>query len=211
MEEEQPPDLAATMGFTSFGSASTAKKRRHSQTNNSPPTSNSTGANSLRLGVRPKLTEERKERGEQEEETNVIQTTETDHPKGNGKAIAKAKNIPATSLAEFLSRGQALPDKPATPSHSFPSTTSSAIQSQQPHHPNPHQSTTTPSSTETISFGGHALTRADLDALRQGVRDEKGDVAFFLPSFVEENPWAGLNGKAQVQGQTQVAAGWGRG
>lgn len=35
------------------------------------------------------------------------------------------------------------------------------------------------------------LDAAELNALRQGIRNETGDLVFFKPSFVED-PWAGL-------------------
>ncbi|KAF2174116.1 hypothetical protein M409DRAFT_16389 [Zasmidium cellare ATCC 36951] len=36
--------------------------------------------------------------------------------------------------------------------------------------------------------------KPSLEALRHGVRNERGDVAYFLPSFVED-PWRGLEAK----------------
>lgn len=76
-----------------------------------------------------------------------------------------------SGLASFLARGQSLPDKPhgtATP-------------------PAPSEHSTA----DMVSFGGPAISRAELNALRNGVQAENGDTAYFLPSFVED-PWARL-------------------
>ena len=44
---------------------------------------------------------------------------------------------------------------------------------------------------EMVSFGGPSISRTELNSLRNGVRTENGDTAYFLPSFVED-PWARL-------------------
>lgn len=42
--------------------------------------------------------------------------------------------------------------------------------------------------------GGQASGRQDLQSLRYGVKNERGDTAYFLPSFIED-PWKGLEPK----------------
>ncbi|KAI7216524.1 hypothetical protein KC333_g4789 [Hortaea werneckii] len=42
--------------------------------------------------------------------------------------------------------------------------------------------------------GGEASGQQDLQALRYGVKNDKGDTAYFLPSFIED-PWKGLEPK----------------
>jgi len=87
-----------------------------------------------------------------------------------------SKNIPvAGGLAGFLARGQALPEKPP---ESVP------VQ---------YEATrlVDPSASEMIKFGGASVSRADLNALRFGVKNAEGDKAYFLPSFVED-PWEKL-------------------
>lgn len=89
-------------------------------------------------------------------------------------ATASAKQPPSSGgLASFLARGQALPAKPP---QAVPETTAQAD----------------PSASEMVSFGGPSITRAELNALRHGVRNENGDTAYFLPSFVED-PWEKLS------------------
>nr|OQO28044.1 hypothetical protein B0A51_02845 [Rachicladosporium sp. CCFEE 5018] len=46
-------------------------------------------------------------------------------------------------------------------------------------------------STSAEAKGTTAPTEPSLQALRQGVRNERGDMVYFLPSFLED-PWAGL-------------------
>jgi len=80
----------------------------------------------------------------------------------------------ASGLASFLARGQSLPDKP-------PGTPGAATRS----------APSEQSTAEMMSFGGPAISRAGLNALRNGVQTENGDTAYFLPSFLED-PWAKL-------------------
>ncbi|KAK4498449.1 hypothetical protein PRZ48_011107 [Zasmidium cellare] len=47
---------------------------------------------------------------------------------------------------------------------------------------------------ESGPVGESAGVKPSLEALRHGVRNEKGDMAYFLPSFVED-PWKGLEAK----------------
>jgi hypothetical protein len=42
-----------------------------------------------------------------------------------------------------------------------------------------------------VSFGGPPVSKAELNALRFGVKNENGDTIYFLPNFVE-NPWEKL-------------------
>ncbi|KAF2027880.1 hypothetical protein EK21DRAFT_70967 [Setomelanomma holmii] len=149
MDEEEDLDIAAAMGFSSFGGV---KKRKYDQTNSpkTPSVMDASGANSTELGVRPKKA---------------------------SKPTSKAKKAPQpTGLADFLARGQTIPDKPqiAPPSES--------VSSQ-------HDL----SASEMVSFGGSPISKAELNALRIGVKDKNGDTAYFLPSFIED-PWEKLKG-----------------
>jgi hypothetical protein len=165
MEEE---DIAAAMGFSSFGGT---KKRKYDQASSPTQKASSSGANSTRLGVRPKVSS-----GELPEasdmstlaETNVVQSTE---PCTNAKG--KPKQPAANSLADFLSRGQGLPDKPPAPNP----VSTPLVQDDE--------------SSPMVSFGGPSVSKSELDALRRGVRNERGDLVYFLPSFVED-PWEKL-------------------
>lgn len=183
MEED---DIAAAMGFSSFGGQ---KKRKYDQAS-SPKGPSSSGANSTRLGVRPKLAQQAA--GEEldngvEAQPSVAETADaTPTPPTNPKR--KPKHQVASSLADFLNRGHALPDKPPV-----------AVQETQPSRPaqpaQPALQQPSPGAGEgasqTMSFGGPSITKSELNALKQGVKNERGDVMFFLPSFVED-PWERL-------------------
>ena len=105
MEED---DIAAAMGFSSFGAP---KKRKFDHSTTPPrPAASASGANSMRLGARPKMSGEGKAEGEGEncDTTTILESTETD-PKG------KLKQPTTSGLAAFLIRGQALPERPPPP------------------------------------------------------------------------------------------------
>jgi len=165
MEEEENADIAAAMGFGSFGGT---KKRKFDHTNSAKAKADASGANSTKLGVRVK-----KAAGAEEEDSekaaHQAALAQSDVHAGSQKTQA-----PASGLASFLARGQSLADKP-------PGTLGTATR------PVPSEQ----SGTEMISFGGPAISKAELNALRNGVQTENGDTAYFLPSFVED-PWAKL-------------------
>ncbi|KAK8205888.1 hypothetical protein IWZ01DRAFT_58483 [Phyllosticta capitalensis] len=117
----------------------------------------------------------------------------TTPPQGNGprqnesvetqSAVAakdsqKKKETVPTGLAAFLARGKGLPEKPPTTSSNH------TIGSNEVGGPTnlPEMLDTQPASTN---------AEPDLHALRNGIRNENGDIAYFLPSFIED-PWAHL-------------------
>ncbi|KAL1609742.1 hypothetical protein SLS59_001252 [Nothophoma quercina] len=156
---DENDEMAAMMGFSSFGGT---KKRKFDQTN-SPKAKDeysASGANSTELGVRTK--------GSSNEQQSGVDNTDA-----SSTAQFEAKPPPpASGLASFLARGQALPEKP-------PNT----LQHRQ-------QNTLQDDSaaSEQVSFGGPSISRAELNVLKFGVKTETGDTAYFLPSFVED-PW----------------------
>ncbi|KAH7081599.1 hypothetical protein BKA63DRAFT_530590 [Paraphoma chrysanthemicola] len=162
MDEEDDLDIAAAMGFSSFGGA---KKRKYDQTNSpkTPSVMDASGANSTELGVRPKKTAS--------DDSEVAGPTTA----GTKLSTSTKKAPPPTGLADFLARAQTLPDKPSTAQQDASTPTQAD-----------------PSSLETISFGGPSISRAELNALKFGVKNDNGDTAYFLPSFVED-PWEKLN------------------
>ncbi|KAJ4375114.1 hypothetical protein N0V83_002198 [Neocucurbitaria cava] len=162
--EEEDLDIAAAMGFASFGGT---KKRKFDHTNSPKAKVESSGANTTKLGMRTK-----RSAGGDAVEDGITNQTEQSQP---DPSSSNAQAAPASSgLAAFLARGQALPDKPSVV--------------QQTHQPSLEGDT---SATDMVSFGGPPISRAELNALRFGVRTEEGDTAYFLPSFVED-PWERL-------------------
>jgi hypothetical protein len=168
MDEEEDMDIAAAMGFASFGGA---KKRKYDQTNSPKAKPAASGANTAQLGVRSRKTE--KDILEDGHVDAIVEGTSNLGPPAHKPK--KAQKAPAASgLADFLARAQTLPDKPPNaPETAMPSSDSG------------------PSTTEMVSFGGPPISKAELSALRFGVRNEQGDMAYFLPNFVED-PWANI-------------------
>lgn len=185
-------EIAAAMGFSSFGHS---KKRKFDQADSPRTKPGASGANVTQLGVRPRIVA-KGEGAEVDAATEAVEHVEATDPAGNAsqsearyptsnatsdakgksKARQKQKQPAATGLAAFLSRGQTLPEKPSHPDtiHDAPTAVSVAQAD--------------PAASEMVSFGGTPISRSDLNALRSGVRVENGDTAYFLPSFIED-PW----------------------
>ncbi|KAF2835590.1 hypothetical protein M501DRAFT_941422 [Patellaria atrata CBS 101060] len=124
-EYDIDPEIAAAMGFGTFGSQ-TNKKRKYNQQDavtdqdqTSKPKSASTGTNSTPIGAR-------------------------------------------------LPRAQSLPSRPP------------ALEQEQNQQP---------AATTSVQQLQWANDRENLNTLAQGVRDANGDIAYYMPSFVED-PWA---------------------
>lgn len=175
MEDMDGEDIAAAMGFSSFGGT---RKRKHDQTKSPKPKADASGANTTRLGQRSN-----KEAHVPQDHLCVTIDPEASAPASGTHGVPihveveqNQKQPSATGLAAFLSRGQRLAERPnATGGHH-------AVESM--HQDQSHASMMR-------SFGGPAISQAELAALRNGVPDEHGDKAYFLPSFVE-NPWEPL-------------------
>lgn len=171
MEDMEDDEIAAAMGFSSFGGT---KKRKYDQTNSPRTKADASGANTTLLGVRSKI----KLDTAQESSDNGTGPEASSHEIGSQQALAKnepkqkLKQPAAAGLAAFLSRGQEISDRPATEG------THVAV------HPPRDDS----SASLMVSFGGSPIPQAELAALRNGVVDENGDRAYFLPSFVND-PW----------------------
>lgn len=170
MDEEEDLDIAAAMGFSSFGGT---KKRKHDQTESPQPKPGGSGANTTELGVRTK-----RDTGDETEtiESNITATSAM-APKPSIHQSKKQQQQPAAGLADFLARAQTLPERPPDGSN---------IKSE-----NSHRQIDAP--TEMRSFGGPSISKAELSALYQGVTNNRGDSVIFLSNFVED-PWSRLKG-----------------
>lgn len=158
---EENDEMAAMMGFSSFGGT---KKRKFDQAS-SPKASDeysASGANSTELGVRTKVSSKEEQSALVHDATSPPQTSSKPPPQASG-------------LASFLARGQGLPEKPPKAAHGFEEA----------------PGTVDASAPQTISFGGPAISQAELNALKFGIKDQNGVAAYFLPSFVED-PWERL-------------------
>jgi hypothetical protein len=169
-EYDADPEMTAAMGFSSFGTQPNAKKRKYHNDDavvsiDDPHAK--TGANMIELGIRKQRDESYPEISPQTSSTATIPSTVRDdtikHPAGA-----------SAGLSQFISHAQSLPPRPMPPSTSQSS-----------------QTPTTPL-VKTTSFPGgipkgffDKLDWKELEALRKGVKDENGDIAYFLPSFIE--------------------------
>lgn len=149
MDEEEDMDIAAAMGFGSFGGT---KKRKYDHTKSPKATADASGANSTQLGVRTK-----KAAGTQKEEVEVLEATDSENFPATGPVAFSTVDVQTTS-------NRPPQRQPARIDHS---------------------------ATETVSFGGPPITKAELNALKFGIKNDNGDTAYFLPSFVED-PWKSL-------------------
>jgi hypothetical protein len=169
MDEEENADIAAAMGFASFGGT---KKRKFDHTNSPKAKPDTSGANSTKLGVRTKKVASTEEGDSEDPPAGPAH--QAAQAQDNASARTKTNQTPDSGLAAFLARGQTLSEQPPN-TENTPSMAASSD----------------PPVLDMISFGGPTISRAELNALRNGVRAENGDTAYFLPSFVED-PWARL-------------------
>lgn len=207
------PEMAAIMGFGAFGSQPSNKKRKfkHDQAivaGAASPTVSSSGSNTVQLGIRKARPsgpagasaeyledqagagssmnnhlESSGYAGSDESQKNLAGPgieQEQSKQDTNGKKLGQQKRVaaPPPGLAQYLSRGQAMKDIAPNANAEMPANTSLADPS-------------APSANSMGSgsaFGPRTLSREELAALRRGVRNAQGDLAYFLPSFVED-PW----------------------
>jgi len=200
----QPPsqDLAQTMGFSTFGAAPNPPKRRklHQDIEGG-----GTGGNSIPLGRRREEGGRGVARnaGDAGEEHPGEEGEEGEEEQDDERALEQLKSAALKRLG-IAPISATLPPKPppSTPHHTHPTRTS----------PQPlghdsgtgvvaHGGDTVAQGGDAASQGGDAVTQReragkeahDWRALRKGVRDENGDVAYYDGSFVED-PWRCLVG-----------------
>jgi hypothetical protein len=173
---EVDPEMTAAMGFSSFGTQPNTKKRKYHHDDAvvaiDNPHGKSSGANTIELGIR-------KQRNDSYSGTSP--QTDSIESISAGREASITHPIGASAgLSEFISQAQSLPPRP------IPSGISRT-----------HETSTSSTSKPTSFPGGipkqffDKLDWKELEALRKGVKDENGDIAYFLPSFIED-PWAKL-------------------
>lgn len=191
-EEGMDPAIAAAMGFSSFGGAPVAKKRKFNdqsfvegQEAEAARHQYRTGANDTALGERrpPKKSTD-SDVGGGKPAASLADENTGGKAHDKKKAKGKGKDLQSGGLAAFLSHGQSLPARP------------SGVGAEEEK-----------SQTATVQVGAEAVVNRDrmsgnaagpvdfgscsLQDLRRGVPNENGDMAYFLPSFLED-PWTGL-------------------
>ncbi|KAH7410245.1 hypothetical protein DE146DRAFT_343211 [Phaeosphaeria sp. MPI-PUGE-AT-0046c] len=166
MDEDDDLDIAAAMGFSSFGGT---KKRKHDQTDSPQGKVGASGANTTELGVRTiRATGDEVDVGEANDTAASVSA-----PSSSVHRSKKKLQPPAAGLADFLARAQTLPERPPGGSN---------LKSE-------HENGQKEATTEMRSFGGTLVSKAELSALYHGVTNENGDSVIFLPNFVED-PWS---------------------
>jgi hypothetical protein len=175
--DEEDPDIAAMMGFGSFGGT---KKRKYDQTNSPKSKIDASGANSTQLGVRMKPNSDEVSLDFGDDDASISNPTVEAQPQPTqttARPKGKGKQPDATGLAAFLVHAQTIPDK--------------TVRAEQPSLATTHHESTQNHNNVTFSYGGPPISENEMYALRRGVKDEAGDNAYFLPSFVED-PWEKL-------------------
>lgn len=164
------PEIAASMGFASFGAQPSAKKRKFNHNDaivDIAPAESKSGANATQLGIRRK------------------QTTENDASNVGTQAPATVEDQSTTEQQQ----GEAH-QLPAKPDSTAPS---SGPKPQDRGPPRGGESEVY------ASIQGKKITDLgpqELSALSKGVRNEVGDTVYFKPSFFED-PWARLSSRSQ--------------
>ena len=159
-EDSPEENVAAAMGFGSFGAKPHLKKKRKTE----PSREQGSGSNSLPVGLRKETITSR---AEEPQSTSSL---------GDPPMHAMAEVPPGSPRMSVLASSHlSLPKRPPSPEHVHEGVKGVALQVE-----------TEP--------GKLANGQWDWNALRKGVRDERGDTAYYNASFVED-PWAALKAK----------------
>lgn len=191
------PAIAAAMGFTGFG-AQPSKRRKYNdgamvegQIKEPRVQKSGSGANNTSLGIRknPNVSTEDTANftGELVAADETVSAIEQRKPKGK-----KAKQAAPTGLAAFLSLGRSLPNKPPPPAPSQSQetpVTSAPLNSSDA--PLTHRPLASPAEPGNARAPEAQTAHDDISAYRRGVRNDRGDMVYFLPSFIED-PWKSL-------------------
>ncbi|KAL6715196.1 hypothetical protein ACLMJK_007460 [Lecanora helva] len=172
-DSPSPTSMAATMGFTSFGSKPNHPKKKQKLS------ANSTGSNEIPLGVRSK----------------ELSGTETVKQQRNPQGLPKMKDdAVANETADASGKGLPMSDFHASANGRTKSTgqTEGDLGNWIP--TSSHNAMNEKQNVE--ENNNHGFTKGaevtwDWQALRKGIKDENGDVAFYDQSFVED-PWREL-------------------
>lgn len=174
------PEIAASMGFSGFGAQPSSKRRKFNddaiiegQIKEPRVQKQGSGANTTSLGIR------KNPKGALD---STMESTEAAKAESTPKKTKKEKQSAPSGLAAFLSRGQTLPARPPIEASDSAQVSDPASSVDVPF--------TKPAAIPSQTAGQHH-GHEDLAAYRRGVKNERGDMAYFLPSFLED-PWKDL-------------------
>ncbi|QDS78146.1 hypothetical protein FKW77_004757 [Venturia effusa] len=174
------PAIAEAMGFSSFGGTKRRKFNHDAATIDADITkTHSSGANAAPLGSRSSPSHEFDPRKRSEDahrpDSNQLMPPQTSQREFDlPKRHPKTEDWPATHRQEQV-------EKPIEDHNAEISSPTTAF----------------PTGVPKGFFD--KLTWKELEQFRKGVKDENGDVAYFLPSFIED-PWAKLEREAEGSG-----------
>lgn len=199
-EMEIDPEIAAAMGFTSFGASNkrkftgTSDSYVEGQDNNKRKNQMATfgtGANDAPLGTRNSSTTNADVDAQMMEQANTKDEESAKVTHKNGKAKDKKKKGGAPlGLADYISWGNSVPEeKPKQTETSTALPTTNAQSNSGSLAATAQRTNTTPPSI----WPQGMPSPEELAALRRGVRNTRGDMAYFLPSFIQD-PWESLVG-----------------
>lgn len=208
------PEIAAAMGFGSFGAQPQNKRRKfthndavvegQSDVSNKSARPSGSGANTTALGVRSKPAEVLSEESVHVQENDLTQDLDSaaanEEPQSKEKAKTKAKGKKGGAplgLADYVAWGNKITSEtaPQAPQIVTESPVSSAEPASKPaaeSHVN-NVAVTQNGGAGAESWPQGLPDQQELFALRRGVKNARGDMAYFLPSFIED-PWSSLVG-----------------
>ncbi|KAF1356214.1 hypothetical protein BDV97DRAFT_365001 [Delphinella strobiligena] len=207
------PEIAATMGFGSFGAQPQNKRRKfthnavvegQSDVSNKSAKPSGSGANTTMLGVRSKPPHISSAEPLQIDGNGTTQDVDSaavnEESKIKEKAKIKAKGKKGGAplgLADYVAWGNKITPQtvPQAPQINTESAVSSAEPASKPAaEPHVNNATTTQNGGAGAKSWPQGMPdQQELAALRRGIKNARGDMAYFLPSFIED-PWNGLAG-----------------
>lgn len=202
------PEIAAAMGFGSFGAQSQNKRRKfthndavfegQSDVSNKSARPSGSGANTTALGVRSKPADVLSAESVQIDDVGSAAVNEESQSKEKGKTKAKGKKGGAPlGLADYVAWGNKI--TPQTVPQAPQIVTESPVSSAEPaSKPAAEPDVNNVAATQNGGAGAESWPQGmpdqqELSALRRGVKNARGDMAYFLPSFIED-PWSSLVG-----------------
>ena len=197
------PAIAAQMGFSSFGAKGPSTKRKYhdasfvegQQDQDMKQKKHAgSGANNVALGQRGT---EKKDIME-DNPSGSTTTRVASNSAGEGseeklKSGAKGKKAAPSGLAAFLSRGQTVTEVQI---HTSQDRAAIEVDQEISASTCAGKAGSTASMAATLEEPGDSRARApNQQAYRHGIKNDQGDMAYFLPSFIED-PWKELKSAA---------------
>lgn len=177
---EIDPAIAEAMGFSSFGGTKRRKFNHDAATIDPDITKpHPSGANTAPLGSRSNI----------DHGIDLPQRSEYSNYQDPGRSM------PPQTYQQVFDLAKRPPKPEKSPATHKPRDFEKSIESQNAETNSP--TTAFPTGVPKGFFD--KLTWKELEQFRKGVKDENGDIAYFLPSFIED-PWAKLEREAEGSG-----------